>query len=216
MAHHHQRRQPTRGSEPASTTEQIPIPPLTTIAPAIFIPFDTDDLLGPHVQPATNNLEHLQARLKALENNRRRVRANMLALYRREARRLLQDAAEAERQEAESNGGQVSDNGGGPDAQTLENELEEMVANMTAEVPAGGEGGRQRGDNVPFSVQMPPNFTNVTPGSTRELWLREVMTTLGAGLQDLKGYEEHIAAIRKEYTDAINREMASMMQTDLE
>jgi hypothetical protein len=46
--------------------------------------------------------------------------------------------------------------------------------------------------------------------------LREVMTTLGAGLQDLKGYEEHIAAIRKEYTDAINREMASMMQTDLE
>ncbi|KAL6860306.1 hypothetical protein ACO1O0_004333 [Amphichorda felina] len=193
--HHHQQQQTPQA-------ERRTIPPLVSISPSIFSPIEGDDLILPFTPPSSR-VDRLHAKLDALEANRRRVRANMLNLYRRECARLIQ-AAQADEKAAAAQEG----SGGGEDAPCLpsEEDLDVMISNMMAE-PA-----EQR--PVPASVASPPNFESVTPRSRREYWTTQIEITISKGLMDLKGYEEHVAGIRKGYTQALEREMQSAMEID--
>ena len=197
-AHHHHHRQQQHRQPPAETPA---IPPLVSISPSIFSPIEGDDLILPFTPPSSR-VDRLYAKLDALEANRRRVRANMLALYRRECARIIQEA-QAEERAAKDSGADGSEEAA---RRPSDEELDAMIANMAAK-PTG-----QR--PVPASAASPPQFDNFIPRSRREACTKQIEITISKGLMDLKGYDEHVATIRKGYTETLDREMQSAMDID--
>lgn len=123
----------------------------------------------------------------------------MLALYRRECARIVQEAHAEEQQ------GIWGEGTYGKTTATQE-QLDEMVANMMAE-PVGEK-------TLSDSAACLPNFANVVPASRREHWITQLEITISKGLVDLKGYDEHIKGIREGYKKALEREMQSDMDLD--
>ena len=203
---HHQQPPPDPSSASSSnnntTAQKPPIPPLTSISPSIFTPIQGDELLLPFTPPASR-VARLSAKIDALDSNRRLVRDNMLALYRRECARLIREA-QAEVDEPPSASAWSTPS---------EDDLDVMVANVMA-VLDKREGG-ERGEQPPApSAAAPPNFGAFVPKSRREYWTTQIEITISKGLRDLKGYDAHVAAIRKGYTDKLEREVQSAMDID--
>ncbi|KAJ6783717.1 hypothetical protein PWT90_05467 [Aphanocladium album] len=218
--------------DPASAPAEPPIPPLRTLASAIFVPvaklFPDDDVFEQSAALAeTDRAEHMRQALIRSDKHAAAVRGNLLALFRRENARIMQamcaeelaqrdvvvsDREAHERQLARQSGWTATDA-----------DMERMLASMAAPAPAPPPklnqreqvaqilSGRPRRAEVPPDAigDVPePSFTHRAAASPRELAAREGLMLISKATTELRGYDHHIAAKRDMRRKALDRESA--------
>ncbi len=183
--------QPTLGST-SSFEGGIP-PRVTHIAPAIFVPLEKD-ITQPFDAPR-DRIERAGMLLESVEFHKAGVREGLLHLTELERRRIL---GEAKMWEAE-HGPQADPAGLHPD------EADAMLANMYAPAVPGVE------YNVP-TQDLRPNFFSSVDDPHREDRVRQLQRVEEDGLDQLAGYEGHIEAIKRRWTDMLEKEKRMMAQ----
>ncbi|KAM3442678.1 hypothetical protein NHJ13734_002246 [Beauveria thailandica] len=212
----------------AAAAEAQPIPPLRSIAPAIFVPvanmMPSEEKLQRFAALAdTNRAEHMRQALSQCNRHAAAVRVNILMLFRRETARLMQQAAAQEPPSAQQQ--PQGERRGGWSA--TEADLERMFASMAAPAPpaqqpaprsrsvaqilksGSGSGGGLRQDprDVIGDVQE-PSFKHRQAASPRELATRQALVLVGKATHELRSYEAHIAPRREMRRRALDKEMA--------
>ncbi|KAK4250127.1 hypothetical protein C7999DRAFT_12110 [Corynascus novoguineensis] len=170
------------------------IPPLSNIAPAIFVPL-RDDIFT--AEPPRDRIEHLKAILETIDYQRKGVKENLLYMFEREKRRIVQQAANLE----QAQGPLVMKPGPAPA------EMDEIIANMEAPGSLRVEDYNiQSIPGIDTSKPVPPN----TP--LRDKTVMELLIMAEMALKDLEGFERHIAGIQERYLASLEQEMARMDQ----
>lgn len=181
----HSAQSPT-GPEPKSSER---IPPLTNVAPSIFVPL-RDDILS--VELPRDRVERLKQILKSIDYQREGVKENLLYMFEREKRRMVLCAAETE----QAAGVPKIRPGLPPD------EVDSAIRNM--EAPA--EPGVDYRWHIPSATK--PAIPPIAPdASLRDRTVLELLTMIEAALENLAQYEVHMAGIKKKYLDCLEREM---------
>lgn len=176
------------GQEPTGPEK---IPPLTNIAPSIFVPL-RDDILKTDLPQ--DRVERLKRILETIDYQKQGVKANLMYMFEREKRRTIQQAAELEAQQGPSQFGPSLP----PD------EADEIIANM--EAPARPDLNYNIRDMPPLDVSRP-----IPPAMPlRERTLMELLVMVERGLEELQGYEAHIVGIKQHYLERLERELASL------
>lgn len=175
---------------------QNPFPAATSVAPVIFTPIHGDDLIAPF-NPPTDRTSILNDKIATLNENAKQVKANIIALMRRECCRILWDARNQARQLREVGDAERVDEIGSE--RVTEEELEVMIERMTSE--GGGNGsGRQ--------VEI-PNFDSLMRregNSFREFYTLQIEATLSKGLVEIDGYQKEVEQLRSHYKDLLHKE----------
>ncbi|KAM3564559.1 hypothetical protein ARSEF4850_001805 [Beauveria asiatica] len=212
----------------AAAAEGQPIPPLRSIAPAIFVPvanmMPSEEKLQRFAALAeTNRAEHMRQALSQCNRHAAAVRVNILMLFRRETARLMQQAAAQEPPSAQQQPQGERRRGWS----ATEADLERMFASMAAPAPpaqqpaprsrsvaqilksgSGSRGGlRQDPRDVIGDVQE-PSFKHRQAASPRELATRQALVLVGKATHELRSYEAHIAPRREMRRRALDKEMA--------
>lgn len=211
-SHNHQPQTPSNPQHqtPQDELPEEPIPALTSIAPAIFVPITTD-LTAPFTPPPTRP-DRLRAILSNQETHAAQVRSNLCSLFERETARIMQVSREQEPLFLAERGLTARDYDRTllqPPSQSPQRgwraspaDLDSMVANMAAQQPAG----MRRAGSI---VDVPtPDLATLPGGNTpRERATRECLTLLSKGTGELKGYEAHVGAKKEFYERALKREL---------
>ncbi|KAG8669106.1 hypothetical protein FPOAC2_08422 [Fusarium poae] len=191
------------GSERLEFPKHIPdpdglaiIPPLSTIAPAIFRPISQDETLCDVT--STTKLELLQAELEGLDTHTTSTNENFLALCVRERERILQDGRRYE----------LLDNIEGTTAPDIPRgvepeQLNTMIANMEA---------KPNSDNYLDTLQIPkPSFEG--PNRTlRECQANAMMSFVLHSAQMAGARDAELAAYRANIEAEIKKEQLGQEQ----
>lgn len=181
-----------------------PIPPLASVAPAIFVPI-TDDLLAPFTQPP-NRLALLQAKIEALDTHSAQVREIIVDLFSRERTRLLREGRRQDTLRAGGGGGGGGDeaadlmHGGGGGAAS-EDDIARMIADMSTPFEPGLEA-----HVVTSEVMTPALFSGLVARSPREWTAIELMRLALQASVDMEGYEAHVRQIRSHLERLLRQE----------
>jgi hypothetical protein len=177
--------QPTQ--PPADTDPKAPerIPPLTNIAPAIFVPL-RDDILN--LEPPRDRVERLKRILETIDYQREGVKENLMYMFEREKKRMMQEAAETEQAR-----GPPKIRPGLPPS-----EVDEIIGNM--ETPAEPDRDYNLQEYPP--VAGPPNL------SLRDSTVRDLLTMVDKAVIELEGFEGFMAGIENFYREVLARETA--------
>ncbi|KAL2160354.1 hypothetical protein VTH06DRAFT_1527 [Thermothelomyces fergusii] len=170
------------------------IPQLENIAPAIFVPLQEDILLA---EPPRERVESLKKLLQTIDYQREGVKENLLYMFEREKKRVVQQAAELEQAQ-------------GPPLMKpslAPAEVDEIIANM--EAPASGRVEDYVIRDVPRIDSSNPAATN-TP--LRDTTVKELLTMVEAAVADLEGFEKHMAGIKSRYLACLEEEVARLYQ----
>ena len=207
--------QQPRPEEEEEEEPEKPIPPLTSIAPAIFVPITTD-LTAPFTPPPTR-ADRLRAIIASQEAHSSQVRSNLCSLFEQESARIMQlsrtqeplflserglTAAEYDKalQQSQHNNSKQQQLSRGWRATPAD--IDGMIANMSAQQAAGM---RKAGSIVDVPT---PDLATLPAGNTpRELATRECLTLLSKGMGELKGYDAHVGRKREFYEHALKREL---------
>lgn len=173
-----------------STEDEAP-PKVTSVVPAIFIPLDRD-ISEPFEGPRTR-IERARKLLESIDSHQAGVSAGILHLAELERRRILR---EAEKWEAEH--GVPDTIVGLPPAET-----EAMIRNMSAPAHPGQD------YNVPTD-ELRPSFNAMVDLPIRADTVRQLQRVVEDGLNHLGGYELHMKAIRKKWTETLEKEERTM------
>lgn len=182
------------------------IPELTTVSPAIFIPIEGDELTAPFTPPA-GRVRRIEAKITKLDAHRKKIRHNLLALYRQECLRHIQNTQAWEKDNPDK-ARQTLDEAARYKPETQKG-IDLMIDNMTV-----GFGSKTAPTNQ--QQQQPPNArppTDVDYYSRQQLVVN-LERTISKGLTDLRGYEGHADAMRRNYTEICNRERAKDRELD--
>lgn len=208
MAHqqpHHARQEPpNKPQHPAPANDQNPFPPATSIIPTIFTPIRGDNLTAPF-NPPSGRINILNAKIQALNENYKSVRANILAMMRRECARIIWNAKAEERQLRAAGRGDVVNMMG--TEVVGEEELDHMIQRMTME---GSGDMRARPLGTP-DIQRLRSREGI---SFREKVTLDIEITVGQALLDLNGYEAHYEKTKTRYKDLLKSELERDMQMD--
>ncbi|KAL2171624.1 hypothetical protein VTG60DRAFT_2192 [Thermothelomyces hinnuleus] len=170
------------------------IPQLKNIAPAIFVPLQDDIFLA---EPPRDRAERLKRILETIDYQREGVKENLLYMFEREKKRVVQQAAELEQAQ-------------GPSAikpSLAPAEVDEIIANM--EAPGSGRIEDYMIRDVPRLDSGKPVAPNT---SLRDKTVTELLTMIEAALADLEGFERHMAGIKNRYLACLEQEMARLDQ----
>ncbi|KAL2136708.1 hypothetical protein VTI74DRAFT_2119 [Chaetomium olivicolor] len=180
-----QRGQSPAGPEPKGSEK---IPPLTNIAPSIFVPLQ-EDILNSAIP--RDRVERLKRILETIDYQKQGVKENLMYMFEREKWRIMQQAAEVEM----AQGPPRIRPGLPPD------EVDEIIANM--EAPAKPDKNYNIRDMPPLDISrlIPPN------ASLRDKTLLELLVMVERGVQDLQGFEAHIAGIKGYYLSCLEWEL---------
>lgn len=182
---------PPAGMEPL-TPEMIP--PLSNIAPAIFVPLQDDIFTA---EPPRDRIERLKAILETIDYQRKGVKENLLYMFEREKRRIVQQAAELE----QAQGPLLMKPGPAPA------EVDEIIANMEAPSSSRVEDyDIQNTPGIDTSKPVPPS------APLRDKTVMELLIMGEMALKDLEGFERHMAGIQERYLACLEQEMARMDQ----
>ena len=208
MAHQqpHQVRQGPRNKPqpPTPASDQNPFPPATSIIPTIFTPFQGDTLTAPF-NPPSGRINILNAKIQALNENYKNVRANILAMMRRECARIVWNAKAEEAQLRAAGKGDVVNMTG--TEIVSEEELDHMIQRMTIE---GSGEMRAR----PLSMPDIQRLRSREGISFREKVTLDIEITVGQGLLDPNGYKAHYEKTKARYKDLLHYELERDMQMD--
>jgi hypothetical protein len=173
----------------AGPQSSLKIPPLTNIAPSIFVPLQ-DDILTTELP--RNRVELLQAILRSIDYQREGVKENLLCMFEREKQRIMQEAAEKEQA-----AGPPKMRPGLPPS-----EVDAFIANMEA-LPEPGVDynvkewpANRRLDNIPLDI------------SPRDRAVMELLKVVERGVEELGNFEKYMEGIRQHYVDTLTKEVA--------
>lgn len=190
--------------EEAKEAKEDEIPPLTSVAPAIFVPIP-ENFFSDFTVPTTK-IGQLEATLATIDAHAAQVRSNIIALADRECTRLVR---QAEVEEAQYRASLASDKT--PDSSCEKHPLAfppadraVMIANMSAPAPRDDQnphGVRGQADQIPL-----PNFSEMKASNPREWLDRELMATVSQTLTEVKGFDAHVKRTKLAYEQALERE----------
>ncbi|KAK4237644.1 hypothetical protein C8A03DRAFT_34395 [Achaetomium macrosporum] len=165
------------------------IPPLTNLAPSIFVPL-RDDILNTELPQGP--VERIKWILKTINYQREGVRENLLYLFEREKQRVVQQAIEIEQAQ-----GQPKIKPGLPPS-----EVDEVIANMEAPAAPGMNYNVQSMPALQPGTSIPPN------ASLRDRTMLELLMMVEKGLSELQGFEGYMANIKQQYLNRLEQEVA--------
>lgn len=178
------------------STYQADVPELSTLLPAIFVPVDKD-FLEP-IEPAKDRVELLQRMQLSLDVNEKAVRANLVWMMEREARRRLN--------QAKRNG--LLDTPREPKAIAW-NEGEKLLATIAYRADP------KQAYHLPSTIleefKTYPSDTALAHLSPLEWVTHDILTVVHNGSSDIEGYSKrHIEDIR----DRLNASLGKEKQDD--
>ncbi|KAL2265547.1 hypothetical protein VTJ83DRAFT_6647 [Remersonia thermophila] len=183
------------------------IPPLTNIAPGIFVPLQDVDLT--HFEPPRDRIERLKSILSSIDYHREGVRENLLYMFEREKRRLVQQAAEAEQQLLGSTA--LPPQGRRPGLSP--SEVDELIANMEAPAQPGVD---YNVHNIVLSeLTVPPPAAGPPPASIRDAAVRDLLVMVERAVADLHGVENFLLKKREEYLALLDREIQRLEEVGM-
>lgn len=187
----------------SNADDNSPIPPLTSISAAVFVPIpDTNKLLQP-LNLDLNSAAYHRAALDLVTRHESSVRSNLNALFHREMFRVRDIAAEVEKSSIPP-----FDYAGARahvrarDEDLLRRDCDAMIANMRAPDVSNIKYGVT---NIPVP-NMNVAVTYAPVGSPREFVAAEVMKVIAAAAGDLVNFDRHVrnrrTIIKKQIQDA--------------
>lgn len=200
----------------SNTDDNTPIPPLTSISAAVFVPIpDANKLLQP-LSLDPNSPAYHRAALDLVTRHESSVRNNLNALFHREMFRVRAGIAA----EVEKNNIPPFDYAAARahvrarDEDLLRRDCDAMIANMRTPDVSNIKHGVT---NIPVpNMSVPVTYAPV--GSPREFAAAEVMKVIAAAAGDLVGFDRHVrsrrATIKKQIQDAEAGPGAARMDID--
>lgn len=187
-----------------NTANNSPIPPLTSISAAIFVPIpDASKLLQPLSLDSSTPAYH-RAALDLVTRHESSVRNNLNALFHREMFRVRADiTAEVEKNDIPPfDYAAARAHVRARDEDLLRRDCDAMIANMRAPDVSNLKHGVT---SIPVpNMSVPVTYAPV--GSPREFAAAEVMKVIAAAAGDLVGFDRHVrsrrATIKKQIQDA--------------
>lgn len=194
----------TNQDDDDGNTDNSPIPPLTSISAAVFVPIPDDNKLLQPLNLDPNSPAYHRAALDLVTRHESSVRSNLNALFHREMFRVRADISA----EVEKNNVPPFDYAAARahvrarDEDLLRRDCDAMIANMRAPDVSNLKYGVT---NIPVP-NMNVAVTYVPVGSPREFAAAEVMKVIAAAAGDLVGFDRHVrsrrAIIKKQIQDA--------------
>jgi len=177
------------------TSEKIP--PLTTIAPGIFVPIQ-DAMVTDFAEPPRDRVERLRRILRNIDYQREGIKQNLLYMISREKQRLIQEAAKIDENEV------TIDRPRG----VSQREADMIIQNMMAPAQPG------RDYNIK-SEQIPARHLQSRASlPIRERVIEELLDMVESGVRQLANYEVHAAGIKQRYLDILEKELAKLKDED--
>lgn len=177
-------------TEPAANhgqEEDEDIPPITSVVPSIFIPL-RESMADPY-EPPHSRVEKLRSLLASVDLHEAEVKQNLLYMFEREKRRIINECKKTEAEHGRSDTGPGLDPG----------EADDMIRHIQAKPRPG----------VDYNVLTPLRVsaelpTNPTP---RQKTAFELLCLIDSAVNQLNGYQGHIGATRQEYQGYLQKEM---------
>lgn len=178
--------QSSAGSEPKASEK---IPPLSNIAPSIFVPLQ-DDMFESELP--RDRVERLKMILKSIDYQREGVKENLLYMFEREKKRVMLQAAEIE----QAQGPPKIRPGLAP------SEVDNIIANMEAPPQHG----------IDYNIRDMPALNPNTPippnASLRDRTMMQLLGMVENGLHELQSFETYMAGIKDRYLASLEQELA--------
>ncbi|KAG6017027.1 hypothetical protein E4U43_002472 [Claviceps pusilla] len=181
------------------------IPKLTSITPAMYVPIPADFIT--RFTPPTTAEEHLQGSISTLNAHAAAVKANILALTKRECVRVVREVNAAGWRERERDPAAAATPPPPPERMGLRpEERKMMVANL--EAPRGSGGGR--------GLAGRPNFEAWPARGLKEWKEVRLMGVVSRTMCELSGYERHVGSVRGGYEEKLRWEMGTGTESERE
>lgn len=191
---------PNKDDGNAETHDSSPIPPLTSISAAIFVPIpDSNKLLQPlNLDPESP--DYHRAALDLVTSHENSVRNNLHALFHREMLRMRITANDMDNPPFDYNAARAHIRAHDEDARRRD--CSTMIANMCAPDTSNRNYGAT---NIPRpNMNVPVTYAPVE--SPREFAATEVMKVIAAAVGDLASFDRHLrnrrATIKKQIQEA--------------
>lgn len=195
------------------------IPPLTTLAPAIFVELKGEELTDPFTPPSSR-LQRIESKLDSLTAHSKKVRDNCLGLYRQECLRQVENTHLWERENRERVFDDAQRLAADPDGRRKRG-LDLLMANMEYGFdketlghapPTLEEIERMR--EVQGQAQAETAPTGPQHPFSRQSLVRDIERTINKGLVDLDNFDSHVEGIRQRYRELYEREVARDRELD--
>ncbi|KAG6221404.1 hypothetical protein E4U34_002085 [Claviceps purpurea] len=174
------------------------IPVLTSMTPAIFVPIPADFLTS-FIPPRTPE-EHLQGSIATLDAQASAVKANILALTKREGIRVAREEEPAPLSSATTTTTTKERTGISPQDRKL------MVANM--EAPKGAAAGAE--------LPEVPNFDAWPTEGAEERRENKLRLVVSGTMSELRGYENFVRATKGQLEEALRTVRLGHVPMDLD
>lgn len=188
---------PTPAPAPAPASGDEAAPPLLSLASAVFVPLPADVAADVAAEPAAapaSRIARINAALAVLDTHAVHVRANAVALVRRECARVVAVGLAAEPAAPPPPPAATAFGAAG----LAPADCAAMIANMTA--PAASA--------APTAPPLPlPDFSQVGVANGRENAARETMAAVSHALVELAGLDAHFASHRASWERALKAEI---------
>ncbi|KAK3387029.1 hypothetical protein B0H63DRAFT_468940 [Podospora didyma] len=168
------------------------IPPLTSVTPSMFVPLQADILSNPPSDEVLRDrVKRLQRILESIDYQKEGVKENLLWMFEREKTRLINESLDAEQKLGLTDG----KSGLAPE------EVDWVIANM--EAPADPNTNYNIANMAPLDVNqiLPPD------ASFRDRTVANVLRLMEGCVNELNGYETHMAGIKAQYIERLNKEV---------
>jgi hypothetical protein len=149
-----------------------------------------DDILK--VEPPRDRVERLKRILKTIDYNREGVKENLMYMFEREKRRIIEEATATEAIQ-----GQPKIRPGLPTE-----EVDTIISSMEAEAQSGMDYNIQDIPQLDTQRPIPPDMP------LRDRTVIQLLNLIENGLVELRNYEGHMAGIADYYTKCLERELA--------
>ncbi|KAL2264277.1 hypothetical protein VTK26DRAFT_8480 [Humicola hyalothermophila] len=183
--------QSSNGYEPKPSER---IPPLTNIAPAIFVPLRQDLFED---EPPRDRVDRVKRLLAVIDYQREGVLENLLYMFEREKRRVVQHAAVTEQALPTP---RFAPGALPPD------EADAIIANMEALAEPGVDYNIREMPLVDGSATIPPE----TP--LRDKTVMELINVVEKAVSDLHGFDGYMRGIKERYLKCLERELETLEQ----
>ncbi|KAG6215351.1 hypothetical protein E4U50_007594 [Claviceps purpurea] len=183
----------------ATADMEAEIPVLTSMTPAIFVPIPADFLTS-FIPPRTPE-EHLQGSIATLDAQASAVKANILALTKREGIRVAREEEPAPLSSATTTTTTTKERTGiSPQDRKL------MVANM--EAPKGAAAGAE--------LPEVPNFDAWPTEGAEERRENKLRLVVSGTMSELRGYENFVRATKGQLEEALRTVRLGHVPMDLD
>jgi hypothetical protein len=168
------------------------IPPLTSVAPSIFVPITTD-LTDPFEKP-TSEVDRLRKVLETIDLHSAAVKANILHMFDLEITRTRREAKEAEKATWDA-----------PNTDTNVGLSKDEFERLARKVETHAEPHR----SYQINGEIPTPIFDEVEGeaaslSLRERYARRVLYWVEMAIGQVEGYTSHVEDMKTEYQKALN------------